>query len=310
MGTIHELILAHGRQEARRLAGDSSPLIDLAVAVLEDESHGIGVTYSGFCMTSLPHKRLLDDERWIREHGRVKLVVEPGIDERRDGSIMTVGVPYGARARLIMIYLQTEALRNRSREVELGRSMNAWLVKMGIDAGGTTYKAVQDQAHRISHCRLTFFWQGERGDRGFQKDSIVSSGIRLSADDDLQGSLWQPTVKLSETFYDALTKHPVPVLEAAIKQLSSSSMAIDLYIWLAYRLHVLSKPQHITWVSLHSQFGGGYKSVAGFKYRFGDVLDMALAVYPEATVTRDETGITLHPSAPPIPERMVCGLVR
>jgi hypothetical protein len=43
-----------------------------------------------------------------------------------------VGVPFGSRARLILLYLQTQALRSRSREVELGRSMREWLRRMGI----------------------------------------------------------------------------------------------------------------------------------------------------------------------------------
>ena len=29
-----------------------------------DEDGKIGITYSGFCLTGLPHKRLADDEQW------------------------------------------------------------------------------------------------------------------------------------------------------------------------------------------------------------------------------------------------------
>ena len=53
-----------------------------------------------------------------------------------------IGVPYGSRARLIMLYLQSEALRTSSREVELGRSLRNWLERMGISVGGKS-KAVQ-----------------------------------------------------------------------------------------------------------------------------------------------------------------------
>ena len=37
-----------------------------------------------------------------------------------------VGVPYGSRARLILLFLQSEALRTGGREIELGRSLRAW----------------------------------------------------------------------------------------------------------------------------------------------------------------------------------------
>jgi Plasmid encoded RepA protein. len=61
---------------------------------------------------------------------------------------------------LILLYLQTMALRNNSPEVELGRSMNDWLDRMGISTGGSTYKEVRNQAERLSRCKLTFDYGG------------------------------------------------------------------------------------------------------------------------------------------------------
>ena len=40
-------------------------------------------------------------------------------------------------------------------------------------------------------------------------------------------------------------------------------------------------------------------------WRAGEALQLALAVYPEAKVDVGETGLTLHPSRPPIPERAI-----
>jgi hypothetical protein len=81
-------------------------------------------------------------------------------------------------------------------------------------------------------------------------------------------------------------------------------MAIDLYIWLAYRLHVLSSPLSVTWLALHGQFGEGYKEVRFFRRDVLPSLRLALAVYPEARVEIDEKkGLTLLPSRPPVPER-------
>jgi hypothetical protein len=34
------------------------PLVDIAADVMADESQRIGISYTGFCLTSLPHKRL------------------------------------------------------------------------------------------------------------------------------------------------------------------------------------------------------------------------------------------------------------
>jgi hypothetical protein len=56
----------------------------------------------------------------------MKLVVEPGRRPIGDtDEVEFVGVPFGSYSRLILLYLQTQALRTNSREVELGRSWRA-----------------------------------------------------------------------------------------------------------------------------------------------------------------------------------------
>ena len=79
-------------------------------------------------------------------------------------------------------------------------------------------------------------------------------------------------------------------------------MAIDIYIWLAYRLHVLTKPTSISWISVHTQFGAGFKHIRQMKPSFIEALGMALAVYPEASVRLEQEGLILYPSAPAIPK--------
>ena len=76
---VHQLVLTHGRERARELvSAKQRPLIDIAAEVLADESQSIGITYAGFCLTSLPHKRLPDDQAWTKQGHKVTLMVEPG----------------------------------------------------------------------------------------------------------------------------------------------------------------------------------------------------------------------------------------
>ena len=53
-------------------------LVDIAAEVMADENQRIGISYTGFCLTSLPHKRLPDDQTWEKKGHRVTLWVEPG----------------------------------------------------------------------------------------------------------------------------------------------------------------------------------------------------------------------------------------
>lgn len=302
MRAVHHLILTKGIEEARREAANASShqrlCVEAAFEVMGDEAGKIGIAHAGFAMAALPHKKT-SETVWEREGGSVKLLVESGLDVNR----RPIGIPYGSVARLILIYLQTQAVRTRSRKVELGGSMNAWLGAMNLPVGGKTYQLVREQARRLSRCRLTFFRRAGGSELvtngAFVRDSILPLDSTHG-----QMPLWQEQVTLDEGFYQSLIDHPLPLREKAIQAVSGRSMAIDIYVWLAYRLHVLSGPVEVGWPALKSQFGESYKELRFFRRDVLPSLDLALAAYPEAKVIIDEKrGLTLYPSAPPVPER-------
>jgi hypothetical protein len=265
---------------------------------MSDEEQRIGIMHAGFAMTALPHKAV-GDRVWVRQGGTVRLIVESGLDPDR----APIGLPYGASARMILLYLQTEAVRTRSREVELGRSMNQWLTAMGVDNGGKGYRLIREQSKRLSLCRLTFYRVTDTT-TFVTNGSFVRSAI-LPTDGSSQLQLWRESVKLDEGFYQSLIDHPLPLREAAIKEISRRSMAIDVYIWLAYRLHELSRPISISWKALQDQFGAGFNRLRAFREKFREPLALALAAYPEAKISIDEAGMILYPSAPPVPQGRV-----
>jgi hypothetical protein len=298
-GKVHQLVLLHGRERAREMVDiGQRRLVDIAAEVLADEKNKIGISYSGFCITGLPHKKLQDDETWERRGHRVTLLIEPG-KMKVDGKTVHYGIPYGSRARMILFYLQTQAVRTKSREVELGRSMRAWMERMGLTIGGETARSLREQAARISACSLKFFWEGSNH-QGWARGGIVSSGLQFSNNDAAQESLWEDRVILDEAFWKALQDHPVPLQETAIRKLANRSLALDVYVWLAWRCHQLNAPTPITWLALNGQFGSADRPLKHFKGVFRSALTAALAAYPDAKVDEDERGITLFPSRPPV----------
>jgi hypothetical protein len=111
---IQKLVLLHGRERARELVpANQRSLVDIAAEVLSDDSRNIGITYAGFCLTSLPHKKLPDSDSWHKHGHKVSLLVEPGSMIVK-GREVKYGVPYGARARVILLFLQTQAVKTRS----------------------------------------------------------------------------------------------------------------------------------------------------------------------------------------------------
>jgi Plasmid encoded RepA protein len=299
MAEIHQLIIRQGIEEARRQAASKHErlLVEAAYQVLSEDAEKIGFTYSGFALTSLPHKPLTDNV-WRREGHNLTLVLQSGVD--REGK--TLGLPYGSYARFILLFLQSEAIRTSSREIELGRSMRFWLNSMGLSIGGKTFRLVTEQARRISGCRLTFFADRVgheiRSQGGFVKTAITMANVL--GDQPAQASLWQDRVLLDEDFYRALREHPVPLSESALRAIGPRSMVIDVYIWLAYRLHALRRDVEVGWPALYSQFGAGFKHIRQFRAQFKDSLELALAAYPDAGVSMGDRGVVLRPSRPAI----------
>jgi hypothetical protein len=297
MAEVHQLIIQHGIEEARRQAATKHErmVIEAAYQVLSDDAERMGFTYSGFALTSLPHKPH-QGTTWRREGHNLTLVLQAGVDRNEN----SLGLPYGSYARFILLFLQSEAVRTQSREVELGRSMRVWLgSKMGLSIGGMTYKNVSEQAKRISGCTLTFF-ADRSGAQIKSRGGFVKTEITMTNVIGDQPTLWQDRVLLDEDFYRALREHPVPVSEAALRAIGPRSLVIDIYIWLAYRLHALRRDTEVGWPSLYAQFGAGVGRIRGFRKYFIECLAIATAAYPEARIDIGERGVTLRPSRPAI----------
>jgi hypothetical protein len=303
MGTLHDIIEAKGKQAAL-VAEVDRRAVEAAANYMADEDNGIGFLYSGLCQAALPHKKLADTTSWQIKSDHITLIVDPGSRPGLGDTPESVGVPYGSRARLIMLFLQSEALRTKSRQVTLGRSMRDWLTRMGVPIGGKSMSMIRDQAERISRCRLSFNISASRGMQ-IRQQTIVDDALFMDDGDGAQGSLFLETANLSERFFNELQRHPVPLEDSAIRAISNNSMSLDLYAWLAYRLHALKGPTPVSWSALKGQFGAGFRARHHFEASFTDNLRLALAVYRDAKVDVTERGVTLMPSKPPVAPRQI-----
>ena len=83
-------------------------------------------------------------------------------------------------------------------------------------------------------------------------------------------------------------------------------MALDIYCWLAQRLHRVNpgKPAFIPWTALRDQFGWHYGQMRKFRQVFRDTLAMVLSQYRGARLELDDRGMTLRNSPPPVKGRV------
>ena len=108
MDNVHWLIRTQGIEEARRQAVTKRErqVVEAAYQVMSDEDERIGFSYSGFALSSLPHKPV-EASTWKREGYNLTLLLQSGVD--RDEK--PVGLPYGSYARFMLLFLQSEAVK-------------------------------------------------------------------------------------------------------------------------------------------------------------------------------------------------------
>jgi hypothetical protein len=324
--TIHDLIEAKGRQGAKELViitarepGRNAPIdiltgrrgvriIEAAATHMGDEiTHETAVrshVYSAWCHAGMPHKKPREEAaNWRIETDYVTLLIEPGTRVEADGQERPVGLPFGSYARLILIDWQTEALERTSRDVLMGPSLKASLKRMGLPHGGKVMELVREQVERLASCRFTFHLKTTSGRGAVTNVNIVDHIEYCEAKTGGLARRYVERIRLSEIFYQQLRAHPVSVDRASVIAIRNSSMALDLYMWLAYRLRSLENEKAIGWAALKGQFGGGVSAMRNFKPLFSENLQLALSVYRTANVVMTSTGVLLRPSPPPVPQR-------
>src|SRR4051812_4958735 len=324
MAEIHRQLLLFGADELRRTASvipDPADRrrelrrIDAAAAVMGEPlaEDALAFSLSGLRQTCLPNARpATNDLIWQRNSGRFHLMVSPGVVRGPDGRATRVGVPYGTRARLIMIFLQTEGVRGRT--VSLGPSMSAWIRSLGLPVTGGprgTIQAIREQSLRIARCEFTLQWTARTAagvDETIIRDQRLVSGLSLwHGQEGGDGVRWQATVELTREFHDHLREHAVPLVRDAIAHLKDNSLGLDLYTLLAYRLQRLEQPLLLRWQALAAQVGSDTGRTSHLAQRVKAVLPDVLAVYPDAKVEVVRHGLRLLPSKPPVPRTLIGG---
>lgn len=287
------------------------PLSPIQARLLEPlpEDDEILYQHSVLCQTSIPYRDPGADVRvWQCKNGVVRLAIQAGqaLDPQAD-EYVDVGLPFGPKPRLILYHLNAEALRTQSPFLELEDSLTAFVKRtLGLDTHGRNIRVVREQLNRLA--AADFRMGANYGDRAVTVKGTVIEGFELwSPRDERQRVLWTTKVQFSQRYFDSLMEHAVPLCEHAVARLSHSAMALDVYTWMAQRLHRVdpARPAFVPWVSLKEQFGQGWDRLRNFRRVFKVALKQVSTVYREARFALDGRGMKLLNSPPPVSRRIV-----
>ena len=281
--------------------------LESSLEIHETPAERIAFQHSVLCQTCLPYRNPGGEVReWERRQGGVLLKVTAGevLNPKRH-EFQKVGLPFGSRPRLITAYVNAVAIRTGSPKIDVGDSLTAFMKRL-LDyrrslPDGREMKRFKEQLTRLAAASIRM---GVAIDQvAYQVDTKIIDAMELWLEkDERQRVLWPAMVELSPRYFDTLLRHAVPLDERAIGALANSPMALDVYAWLAQRLHRIprGKPQAISWASVYDQFGQGYARLRAFRENFVAVLMDVRAQYPSANVTADSEAIELRHSPPPV----------
>lgn len=277
-------------------------------------------SHAVFCQLALPYRDPGDAVReWERKNGNITVKVLAGEAMHPETEqFVNVGLPWGPKVRLVQIYLDTQAVKMQRPLIQTDKTLTSFITqKLKLDSYGRNIRLIKDALARFS---ASTFRIGivDNGHATTINTNIVEAFDIWFPKDDRQRVLWPSYVEYSQRYFENLLEHAVPLLEEAVAALAHNAMALDIYRWLAHRLHRIKPncPVLLFWNVLHEQFGGPAR-LDNFRREFIQALNEALAVYPQAqgniyidtdaaaTRCKDGRGIWLCHAQPPVKKEQV-----
>jgi len=257
----------------------------------------IDFQHAVLCQVGMPRSKQTD-RTFQRISGTASILLEAG--QLWDGQHwQEQPLPYGVKPRLAMIHVVSEAVRTKSRTIDVGHSTHDFLKRLNMDTSGRGYAVFKNQMTALAACRLTLGYAV--GNMAVTIDAKPFKRFEAWLHPTgSQQTMWPGELELSEDFFDTLTRHAVPLDYRAIGALSHSALALDVYTWLAHRLHRVTKPTRLSWANMKDQFGQEYADAKNFKRKMKKVLLQVRAVYPDAKIDEVDGGLILKASPPPI----------
>jgi hypothetical protein len=267
----------------------------------------LGYMARAMVQATMPHKNT-DTTHHQRSNGDYRLTMVAYDPE--------IGLPYGSIPRLMLAWIGSEVVKTQEREIVLGDSMSAFMRELGLIPTGGRWGSIdrlKDQSLRLTSCAISCsFINEEQADTGPEPFRVGRGRFWWNPKLPDQLDIFKSTIELSEPFYNEIVQHPVPVDMRVLRMLKRSPMALDVYVWLTYRIYTLNRSRRrdvlIPWESLQMQFGAGYPETPQGKRDFKksflrELVKVKALAYNDARVGDDKAGLTLKQSPLHLPTR-------
>ncbi len=259
----------------------------------------LGFIAKVFVIANLPHREQFGEKEWIRKNGKYVLRLSAG-EKYVNEKLVSAGLPYGTYARLLMMWLTTQALRTKSRKVFLKKTLSSLMKELDIQPTGGkkgTITYFKEQFVRLCCCRVAID-EVQMGEDliGTQFFIVEDKFVKWLQDHESSFVEEDSYIMLNEKFYELIVKSSIPFDFNVITALKQSSIAIDVYIWLTYRAFTLKQPTIISWRQVQEQMGTQYSDLRNFMNKMKKVILQIRMFYPDINIEYVHGGMKIHPS--------------
>ena len=273
--------------------------IELAIQMSEKQERDIWYSYSTFCTHFLPPSPT-DKKEITTTYPNNAMTIS---------AIGDAMLPYGSIPRIIICYLSTEAKITGERTVPIGQTINEFVKKIGYTpsyiANGTN-ELVLEQLEKLYRTEFSHDYSESRYlENGTKETYRLQKSFKIFdeklAFESVKHNIVQQqmaSVTLSETFFNEIQEHSVPLSLEILKALKRSPLALDLYVFISYRSNT-GRVIGIKLNDLMNQFAIDYEKWR-FKQRLSTALKLVKAKWPECNAIIKEHTLIIYKTLPSV----------
>lgn len=301
------------QEQSPKLSKHLEKILDAGVEIYENrQATDIMFMARTLVQATLPHSDPGDVPIWGRKNGHLTLTIKPDWEfDKKTNEMKCVGVPYGTIPRLLLFWIITEAVRKKSRRIELGDSLSEFMRQLHlVPTGGRwgTIPRLREQMKRLFRAKISFdidtSHDGMHGHAWYDMQVAPKGELWWNYKNPEQDSLWKSWIELGDDFYNAICASPVPVDVRALFALKNSALTLDLYTWATYKSYALrfskKKEQFIPWRAFMQQLGADYANVKDFKRKAKVAFKKVYVVYPDLDLQEVPGGFIIRASNPAV----------
>ena len=185
--------------------------------------------------------------------------------------LVSRGIPYGGLGRLLLCFIITQARKQESATIDLGRTLTAFCEGVDITPSGGEkgrVRYVVDQLQRLATCVVDFHWdtlgRGRKSTRGEQILIVDSFHFWHQEATTRAEAASGGTITLSGRFWDDVVSSCFPLDFRKAQFFRGHPTAYDLYLWLTYKLGQMERQGRrvvgVNYDDLHAQLGSHYQT--------------------------------------------------